>query len=326
MSAVLEPIGHDAIRTTLRSAAIQRASASGGSLHHAWLFAGPAGVGKFATARWWAALLKCPEAGACDPPCHSCRLVEGSVHPDVYETGPAPDKRSVGIGESRALLQRLSLRPTTAGPRVAIVREASTMTVEAQNALLKLLEEPPGSAVIVLVTDNVGAMLTTVRSRCRHEPFGALSNEEVVQVLARLGRTEDDARAAAACARGSVARALSLDADGLAEREAVLLAFEQVGRGQRDVEDVVKILVDRKESGYALDDLLEWQLGKVEAALGHPHEEPSPLLSPLLAESAAGDHRALLTVAERIQRTIDALARNANAKLVIRDLLLNVRI
>src|SRR5690242_13801722 len=166
-------------------------------LHHACLFARPTGVGKFRVARWWASLLKCPTTGACGGDCESCKIVAQAVHPDVFETGPAPKeknavldankeverKKSVGIEQSRELISRLALRPTRPGPRIAILREAGTMTPEAQNALLKLLEEPPGSAVIILVTDNVGSMLQTVRSRCRHLAFGALSEDEVAEAL-----------------------------------------------------------------------------------------------------------------------------------------------
>jgi DNA polymerase III subunit delta' len=351
---MVEPIGHDRIREQLHSLARKRFAGDDAALPHAWLFAGPAGVGKFAVARWWAALLKCPQQGACGLACESCRLVAAGVHPDVFESGPPPKdknalqsadveierKSSVGIAESRALVQRLSLRPVHAGPRVAIMREASLMTIEAQNALLKLLEEPPGSAVIILVTDNVGAMLQTVRSRCRHLTFGTLTDDEVQRVLVRLGRSDDEATAAAACAHGSVARALELDAEGLADREQILLAYEAAREDPLAIDSLVQALVERKESGYALPDILEWQIAKIETALGRRSAEPSPLLARVLdatgPEGARDDSRIetnrdihdiheWIEEAERIRQTMDALSRNANARLVIRDMLMNMR-
>jgi DNA polymerase-3 subunit delta' len=339
LSLVREPVGHDAIRAMLRTLAEKRAAAGDAALQHAWLFAGPPGVGKFLMARWWASLLKCPEIGRCGPSCESCRLVAGAVHPDVFETGPAPKeknavqtadgvierKKSVGVDESRTLLHRLSLRPVKPGPRVAIVREAGTMTVEAQNALLKMLEEPPGSAVIILVTDNIGAMLTTVRSRCRHLSFGALTNDEVATVLRGLGQDGDDAAAAAACSHGSVSRALVFDADGLADREELLLAFEAVHGDPMAVEPLVAMLAARKESGYALVDLLEWLLAKAEASLGRPPAEPSEALAAILAGTGSDRTRTIVEEAGLVQEAIDAIARNANPRLVIRDLLLNVK-
>ncbi|MFN2427630.1 MAG: ATP-binding protein [Candidatus Binatia bacterium] len=323
----------------LRGYAVRLAGDEGAAVHHAWLFAGPAGVGKFRVARWWASLLKCTDGGACEPACENCRLVAGGVHPDVFETGPAPKdknatqtadveierKKSVGIAESRALLQRLALKPTRPGPRVAIVREAGTMTPEAQNALLKMLEEPPGSAVIVLVTDNVGSMLTTVRSRCRHLAFGALSEDEIVEVLTRLGKESGEARAAAACARGSALRALTFDTEGLADREGLLLAWEEVRRDPAGAEALVQAMVARKDSGYALTDILEWQVAKVEARLGRRGHEPSGELAQVLDETVTTEVRTLVEEATRIQQAIDMIARNANARLVIRDLLMNVR-
>jgi len=301
---------------------------AGGSdlgLHHAWLFSGPSGVGKYVVARWWAMLLQCDTTGDCSPPCESCRLIAGGVHPDVVEAAPAPDKSSIGIDDSRAFARSLALRPSRRGPRVGIIRSADTMTVDAQNAILKLLEEPPGFAVIILVADNASAMLPTVRSRCRHLTFGCLEEREVLEVLRRLGRGDEEAVAAAACSRGSVARALCYDADGLADRETVLLTFEGVIAGTTDIDAMLQTLMARKESGYALGDLLEWQLAKVQRSLGHSRHEPSAALAAILEAATAADARALLDHARRIEWTIGALERNANARLVIRDLLANVR-
>lgn len=342
MSVVAEPVGHDAIRASLRAIAARRLADASAPLHHAWLFAGPAGVGKFAIARWWASLLKCPSLGACGPSCESCRLVAGAVHPDVFETGPAPKdkdavrsadedielRKTVGIAESRALISRLALRPVKPGPRVAILREAGTMTPEAQNALLKLLEEPPGSAVIVLVTDNPGAMLATVRSRCRLLGFGHLLESEVAQVLRRRGMDDAEAEAAAACSRGSVARALAFDAEGLAAREAALLAYEALRDDPGGIEALVQQLAARKDEGYGMAELLEWTLAKAEAAAGRPPAEPSPALREVLDACAARSLeqaravRDFVEEAARVEETIANLARNANPRLAIRDLLL----
>ncbi len=340
MSAIREPVGHEAIRAMLRGYADER---GGAGLQHAWLFAGPAGVGKFRVARWWASVLKCPEAGRCGGTCESCKLVAGAVHPDVIEARPAPKKknvlqradeeierkRSFGVDDSRALVQRLSMRATRPGPRIAIVQEAHVMTVEAQNALLKTLEEPTGAALLILVTDNIGAMLTTVRSRCRQLTFGVLSEDEVVRALQGTGwltwDDEDTARAAAACARGSVQRAMLFDADGLADREQLLLAWEAARKDPLAVEPLVADLASRKDTGYGLTDLLEWEMAKVETALGRPAHEPSAELARVLEAARADDARAMIGHADRIQQAIGMIARNANTRAVIRDLLLNVR-
>ncbi len=334
---MLEPVGHEAVRAMLRGIAEQNAG-GGAALHHAWLFAGPPGVGKFRVARWWASLLKCPQVGACGGACESCRLVAQAVHPDVFETGPAPKdknavleadkeielKKSVGIDRSRELISRLALKPTRPGPRIAIMREAGTMTPEAQNALLKLLEEPPGSAVIVLVTDNLGAMLQTVRSRCRHLAFGYLSPEEVAAALERrTGLEIGELREAAAVAGGSVARALEVN---LPEREALLLAWEGRGRDAGAIEELAQHLLAWKDEGYALPALLEWQRTKIASCLGRPAGgEPSEALAEILKQASGRPVTKLVDESSRIVRAMGQLARNANAKMVIRDLLVNVK-
>jgi DNA polymerase-3 subunit delta' len=334
---MLEPVGHEAVRAMLRGLAEKNAAGGGAALHHAWLFAGPPGVGKFRVARWWATLLKCPQVGACGGTCDTCKVVAQAVHPDVFETGPAPKeknavieadkeierKKSVGIEQSRELISRLALKPTKPGPRIAIMREAGTMTPEAQNALLKLLEEPPGSAVIILVTDNVGAMLQTVRSRCRHLAFGKLSDDEVAEALARVGGDDIPVQDAAAVAGGSVARALDLDLD---DREELLLAWENRGRDAGAIEELAQQLLARKDEGYALPALLEWQRTKIATSLGRrAGREPSEALARILDDASGKPVTRLVEESSRIQRAMGLLARNANARLVIRDLLVNVK-
>lgn len=333
---IVEPVGHDAVRAMLRGLA-KKSAAGDAPLHHAWLFAGPPGVGKFRVARWWASLLKCPTVGACGGACESCKLVAQAVHPDVFETGPAPKeknavleankeierKKSVGIEQSRELISRLALRPTRPGPRIAILREAATMTPEAQNALLKLLEEPPGSAVIILVTDNVGAMLQTVRSRCRHLAFGTLSTAEVAQVMDREGRVEEQIEYIAGISGGSAARALDFDPS---EREKLLLAWENRGADAVSAELLAQHLLARKDEGYALPELLEWQLTKIGAALGRRDaSDPSEPLARILAASTGKPITKFIEESSQLQRAMGMLARNANARIVIRDLVVNVK-
>jgi transaldolase len=105
----------------------------------------------------------------------------------------------------------------------------------------------------------------------------------------------------------------------------MLLAWEAVRQGPGDIESLLQALVARKDDGYALGDILEWQLAKIETCLGRSAAEPSPGLARILQQGTAADAPAMIGQAERIQATIDALARNANARLVIRDLLMNVR-
>src|SRR6185436_2420412 len=114
------------------------------------------------------------------------------------------------------VIDRAGYRPFEGRRRVVIVDEADAMVAQAQNALLKTLEEPPSASIFLLVSSMPDALLPTVRSRCPKLRFGTLSPTEVAQVLVRdHGYAEADARAAAVDAAGSVGRALSAESADL---------------------------------------------------------------------------------------------------------------
>jgi DNA polymerase-3 subunit delta' len=115
------------------------------------------------------------------------------------------------IEQVRDLIERLGLRPARAPRRIAIIDDAQALNLSAQNALLKTLEEPPGRAILFLITDSERALLDTVRSRTRPVRFGPLEPAEIARVISRRAGLEPArAEAVARLARGSVARALAL--------------------------------------------------------------------------------------------------------------------
>jgi len=330
---VLErPVGHDTVVARLeRLAAIPSGPAAGpgAGVPHAALLVGPAGVGKYRTALWWAARLKCERAAGtiCDPACPSCLQIAAGSHPDLRTLEPLEEGKQIGIDPVRHLIQSMSLKPLRPGPRVAIVREAHLLGVHAQSAMLKLLEEPPGLAVIVLVTDNLAALLPTIRSRCQTFRFGPLENDAVESLLLEHGREPAAARQAAALARGSAGRALACSAEQIEDRDELVLGFERLRTGEAQaVEPLTAELVERRKKGRGgLDTLYEWGMKKVEASLGYGGHEESGTLAAILHDLSADDTRALLEHARRIHFTIGALDQNANARLAIRDLLLSIR-
>lgn len=330
--AITRPVGHEAIAMRLEAAALAHAEGRPSGLAHAFLLAGAAGVGKFHTARWWAARLQCDRPAVCDSSdasgqlCPSCRQVAAGSHPDVTVIEPASPGKQMGIEEARQLIHAMSLKPARRGPRVAIVRDAQLLTLHAQSALLKLLEEPPGFAVIVLVTENPASLLATLRSRCQILRFGTLAREEVVRLLLAHGRSETLARAAAAISGGSIGRALACDEDALADRVALLESFEGFRSGDLSLDAMMEDLLERQgTSRCGLTTLFEWQMEKVESSLGYPASEESDRLDSILQEVGAGDAGLLLEEASRTHWIMRALERRANARLAIRELLLDIR-
>ena len=148
------------------------------------------------------------EIDACGT-CPVCRRIGRGVHADVMMIVPG-DTGAIKIDQIREATERAAYRPFEGRRRVVIIDDADALVIEAQNALLKTLEEPPSASVFVLVSARPDMLVPTVRSRCQRLQFGRLTAAEVAALLMRAhGYSEENARAAAAAADGSVGRALA---------------------------------------------------------------------------------------------------------------------
>ena len=197
---------------------LSRATARG-TLPPSLIFAGPSGVGKRLAATALAQALNClhpieSDEGrdACGV-CTACTRIARGVHGDILAIEPV-DSGNIKLDQVREAIERCAYRPFEGRRRVVIVDEADALLPDAQNALLKTLEEPPPASVFVLVTSRPDVLLPTVRSRCQRLRFGPLTPAEVADVLIRdHGVAAGEAPAAAAAADGSVGRALADSAE-----------------------------------------------------------------------------------------------------------------
>ncbi len=183
-----------------------------GRLAHSLLFSGPDGIGKRSLALAFAAWVQCAErdTDSCGA-CSSCRQIAAATCADLRVVSIPSGKKEIGVEQARDLKRWISLRSAQSGTKVAILLDAEMLTVAAQNALLKTLEEPPPDCMILVVTNNADAMLPTVRSRCQRVPLRPLSTPLVCDLLVERHRVPAAlAGELAVLAEGSLGRALAL--------------------------------------------------------------------------------------------------------------------
>ncbi|MEZ6056271.1 MAG: DNA polymerase III subunit delta' [Planctomycetaceae bacterium] len=175
-----------------------------GRTAHAFLFLGPSGIGKRLVARKLTQALFCQQTDDSDleacGQCSACRQVLAGTHPDLLTVGCPEGKRELPIGliagekERRGkegLCHDLSLRPMSAGRRIAIIDDADKMNEESANALLKTLEEPPSGSILFLISPSIDALLPTIRSRCQPLLFSPLSETDLSDLIISLEWSAD---------------------------------------------------------------------------------------------------------------------------------------
>jgi DNA polymerase-3 subunit delta' len=318
--------GHARLRSLLAAAAHR------GTLPPSLIFAGPEGVGKRRTAIALAQLLNCPSPGdegldACGV-CPSCRRIARGVHADVMTIEPEVSG-SIKIDQVREAIERAAYRPFEGRRRVVIVDDADALQPEAQNALLKTLEEPPPSSVFVLVTARPDLLLTTVRSRCQRARFGRLTAADVASVLVRDFKVDPaEARAAASAGDGTVRSAIERDSESAeVVREAAVGLLQVAARASEPGRrlDAAKLLGSGGR-GASERDVVARRLTAVASLLrdlGVLIEQGDPeslanadLRAELDALRPAFDGERVVRAFQAVHRAVAALDRNASPKIV----------
>ncbi len=315
------------IRGQARAISFLRRGWESGRLAHALLFAGPAGIGKLATARALALGLHCEvqpfeACGACD----ACRTIAAGTHPDVHVIlGPSEERRDISIDQVRELQRELGFRSMSTHPKIGIVNDAERLTLQAQNALLKTLEEPGGHTVLILVAVNAEALTPTILSRCQRITFAPLPMGDIVAILEAHGHASAEALALAAFAEGSAGQALALDRQFFAERRPEILARLVAARrgGFKAIADLAQNLAsEHKDLAPVLSVIMSWYRDVLRRGLlgGDTELHNADLAAQMPALAPAATLRNL----EITYGTMTALRQNANRNLTLIRMLLEL--
>ncbi len=197
-------VGNEKFKKTLLELISQK------RLPHAIIIEGERGTGKHIAAKYFAAALVCDEEIAipCEE-CNRCRAVFSDSYPEIRYYALEKGKTQFSVDIAREIRQQSHLKPLTGKYNISILEHSELMNSQAQNALLKILEEPPESSVFILLAENSSNFLSTVLSRCQLFRISPLSNEEVAEYIERkLNLPPDEVYPAAILSNGSIGKAL----------------------------------------------------------------------------------------------------------------------
>lgn len=199
---------------------------------HSYIIDGAEGMGKMTLAKAFVKTLQCLEKGIepCNQ-CISCRAFESGNHPDIVYV-QSTKKKSIGIDDIRDQIQKdIDIKPYQYAYKIYIINKANTLTVQAQNALLKTIEDPPNYAIIILLTDNANTFLPTILSRCILLKMRPLTEVMIKDYFMTVHHIPDyQAQLYAAFGQGNLGRAIQLFSSPkfLEMRDALLQVIEKL--------------------------------------------------------------------------------------------------
>lgn len=254
-----------------RAVSFLKSTVESGRTAHAYIFFGPAGVGKRFAAIKFAMAIQCRGRERPCGECVPCRKIEKNNHPDVYILGlnglkkRDDEKGYVGIDEIREAIRSIGLKPYESEKKVYIIDGAEHMTEEASNALLKTLEEPPSDSVLILIASGLDRLLPTIVSRAQHLKFMPLGAGYITDILTRFHKVEGSrARILSRISCGSVGKALEYNReDFFRKRENLIDALKK--------KDVLRIDFDgmpKDELKVQLEIMLAWYRDVLAAKAG----------------------------------------------------------
>ena len=304
-----------------------------GKVSHAYILSGEAGMGKKTLANAFAMTLLCEEEGK-EPcmHCHACKQVLSGNHPDlIYVTHEKP--ASMGVDDIREQINdTIMVRPYSSQYKIYIVDEAQKMTVQAQNALLKTIEEPPAYAVIMLLTTNPDAFLQTILSRCVQLKLKPLKDSVVKGYLEDKLQVKDvQAEIYSAFARGNLGKAIHL-----AQSEDFKMMYEEILRLLKEIKDMdisqlLDVIRKLKDDNTDIKECLDFMQMWYRDILMYKTTKDLKLLifkdefSAVKKAASLSSYEGLERILEAIDKARVRLDANVNMELVMELLLLTMK-
>lgn len=269
------------------------------SISHGYMFLGISGIGKFLFAKEFAKAILCDEKIGCNK-CKSCVEFDSSNNPDFQLI--EPEENSIKIEQIRKMNNKIYEKPIISKRKVYIINNADSMTLDAQNCLLKTLEEPPEYAVIILIGTNENIFLNTIRSRCVKINFNKISDEELKNILINKYEYSNISENMLKLFSGSLGKAINLK-----DKEDIYIEIEHIFNNIENI-NIIDLL-NKKEtitkSKEEIMNILEY-------------------INVLFFDKLKLGNNNYIKAIEIVEDTKDRLKKNANLDMTIDNLLMNV--
>lgn len=306
-------------------------SIKSGKTSHAYGFFGPKGTGKKRLVDFFVQALLCEkDDGVSCGQCRNCILFAQNNHTDVYRVIKDPEEKNIGIEKMREMRERMYLTPSISRRNIAVIYDAHSLSADAQNSILKILEEPPQSSVIILIADFTDSLLPTLRSRLLSIRLNNISEERMIKCLEREypDMSKEFIRSAVNLAFGKIETARDLIADKTllesAEKEyAKALQFLNSQKSERlkmlyDVFSKSMSFIEQQNNGIKFANSLliaaEWSV----------YEKFSIKEAPLAFKSEKKSADNLAKICNGLFRLIDMMKRNIAPRLAFEQFIWNI--
>jgi len=294
---------------------------------HAIIYTGPEGVGKTNFAHAFVHRLFCKRpvnnqaCGCCD----ACHLLNINHHPDLKLIAPAEGKQIISIDQIRELIEYQNLTPHSAPKKVAVIEHAEMLNVNASNSLLKTLEEPPASSLLILLTHHPDRLLPTIRSRCQRVEFTSPDFQQALMwLMPQVNNDQSLATSLLALASNAPLKALSYAANNMIDqRNTIFESMQGLNQGKLNPVTVAAswLKQDFEIMHYCMVswviDMIRLKASNDPPILGNPD-----LKQTLRKMSESIDLRGLLNYYETLNKTVQWKRSNINAQMILEDILI----
>lgn len=292
---------------------------------HAYLICGEDGIGKKTLASYLAKMLLCTRS---EPPCGecgACKRCANGTHSDLHTLVPGKNHASIGVDQIRDIIGAVGMYAYEGGKRVVLINNTFPMTPQAQNALLKYLEEPASDIIFLLISRDTSALLATIVSRCRILRLGMWKQQTLCDILMRYGVDRDDAEQAARQARGNIGRAVDCALGHGHMRARVMESFFTVrkasqvyafGERQKDEQALAEAFLTQTEDMFR--ELLLVRVGHLEASVRDDYPDH------WRAFASSASNKAFESVFLLVQRARSLKENNVSWRVIYETLLIDV--